>query len=113
MPSTASLPLGMIPDYMSSLPPRVAMLAVANAQVWKQLPLVIFILLAGLQSVPLELYEAAEVDGASNWRKFTNVTLPLLRSPLMVVLILQTMESFRVFDLIWVMTGGGPAPRPL
>ncbi len=101
--------LGIIPAYTSFLRhPAVAMMAVANAQVWKQLPLVIFILLAGLQSVPLELYEAAEVDGATNWRKFTNVTLPLLRSPLMVVLILQTMESLRVFDLIWVMTGGGP-----
>lgn len=101
--------LGVIPQYTSFLRhPAVAMFAVANAQIWKQLPLVIFILLAGLQSVPLELYEAAEVDGASTWRKFTNVTLPLLRSPLMVVLILQTMESLRVFDLIWVMTGGGP-----
>jgi multiple sugar transport system permease protein len=101
--------LGIIHDYTSFLRfPLAAMIAVANAQVWKQLPLVIFILLAGLQSVPLEFYEASEVDGASAWQRFRYITLPLVRAPLMVVLILQTMESLRVFDIIWVMTGGGP-----
>lgn len=101
--------LGIIHDYTSFLRyPAVALLAVANAQIWKQLPLVIFILLAGLQSIPLEYYEASEVDGATAWQRFRFITLPLLRAPLMVVLILQTMESLRVFDIIWVMTGGGP-----
>lgn len=101
--------LGIIHSYVGFLGrPVVAIAAIANAQVWKQLPLVIFILLAGLQSIPLELYEAAEVDGASAWSKFRFITLPLLRPALIVVLVLQTMESLRVFDIIWVMTGGGP-----
>lgn len=101
--------LGFIEEYLSLLSnPLTALGAIINAQVWKQLPLVIFILFAGLQSIPEDVLEAATVDGASPFRKFTAIKLPFLRPSLLVLLILQTMESIRTFDTIWIMTGGGP-----
>ena len=66
--------------------------------------------LAGLQTIPAELYEAAPVDGASAWQRFRAVTLPGLRPTTFLVLVLLTIQSFKVFDLILVMTGGRPGP---
>jgi len=101
--------LGLIEEYLPLLSnPLIAFGAIVNAQVWKQLPLIIFILLAGLKSIPEDILEAATVEGASPFREFTAIMLPWLRPPLLVLLILQTMESIRTFDTIWVMTGGGP-----
>lgn len=101
--------LGLIQEYLSLLSrPVIAMMAIINAQIWKQLPLVVFILFAGLQSIPNEIFEAAIVDGASTIKKFCYITLPYLYPPLTVMLVLQTMESLRTFDTIWIMTGGGP-----
>jgi ABC-type sugar transport system permease subunit len=64
--------------------------------------------LAGLQAIPSELYEAAEVDGASAWQRFWNVTIPSLRPTTFFVVVMLTVSSFKVFDLIVVMTNGGP-----
>lgn len=101
--------LGFIKDYISLLnKPVMAMAAIVNAQIWRQLPFVIFFLFAGLQSIPEELSEAAKVDGASPFRIFFNITLPLLRPTILILLIIETMHSIRTFDTIWVITGGGP-----
>lgn len=86
-----------------------ALISIIVADVWKWTPLCVIILLGGLQSIPRELYEAGRVDGASAWQNFVNITLPLLRFPILVVLVLRTMEAFRIFDIIYVMTKGGPA----
>ncbi len=76
--------------------------------VWKTTPFVALLLMAGLHTIPKELYQAARVDGASPWVTFVRVTLPLLRPLLLVVLIFRTIDAFRVFDTIYVLTGGGP-----
>jgi len=89
--------------------PFLALNMVIIADVWKNTSLVAFFVLAGLQTIPAELYEAARMDGASALRAFWRVTLPLLRPSIAVVLILRTIEAFKVFDIIYVMTGGGPA----
>jgi ABC-type sugar transport system permease subunit len=85
-----------------------AWVPVVLADVWKATPFVALLLLAGLQSIDQSLYEAAAVDGAGWWYQLRRVTLPLLRPALLVALIFRTLDAFRVFDLIYVMTGGGP-----
>lgn len=85
-----------------------ALFAVIFADVWKTAPFVAIILLAGLQNIPGELYEAAAMDGASAWKRFRFVTLPLLMPSIMVALLFRAIQSFGIFDLIFVMTGGGP-----
>ena len=67
------------------------------------------LLFAGLQTIPQSLYEAAEVDGASKTQQFFRITLPLLKSSILVALLFRTLDAFRVFDLIYALTGGGPA----
>jgi len=79
--------------------------------VWRQTPFAALILLAGLQSISTELYEAAKIDGASRLQRFLYLTLPLLRGPILVVLIFRTLGSIRTFDLIFGMTRGGPIDR--
>ncbi len=88
--------------------PGWAMPAVVLVDVWEWTPLVMFIFLAGLKSLPTEPYEAARVDGASRWQSFIYLTLPLLRPTLLVALLLRTMQSFKVFDVIYATTAGGP-----
>lgn len=88
--------------------PLLAWVPVVLADVWKTTPFVALLLLAGLQAIDPELLEAARVDGASAWQRFRHVTLPLLRPALLVALVFRTLDAFRVFDLIYVMTGGGP-----
>lgn len=78
------------------------------ADVWKMTPFVTLLLLAGLQNIDASLYEAARIDGASAWQQFRHVTLPLLAPAILVALIFRTLDAFRVFDLIYVLTGGGP-----
>ncbi len=85
-----------------------AWVPVILADSWKETPFVALLLLAGLQGIDPTLYEAARIDGASRWRQFRYVTLPLLAPAIMVALIFRTMNAFRVFDLIYVLTGGGP-----
>jgi len=86
-----------------------AMFAVIFADVWKTTPYMALLLLAGLQTIPSSLYEAASIDGATKWQQFTKITLPLLKSSILVALLFRTLDAFRVFDLIYVLTGGGPA----
>jgi ABC-type sugar transport system permease subunit len=89
--------------------PFLALNIVILADVWKNTSLVAFFLLAGLTTIPRELYEAARVDGYGPVGAFLHITLPLLRPVIVVVLVLRTIEAFKVFDIIYVMTGGGPA----
>ena len=79
------------------------------ADVWKNTSIVVFFILAGLQTISSDLYESARMDGAGAWAAFWRITLPLLAPSIAVVLILRTIEAFKVFDIIYVMTGGGPA----
>ena len=102
--------LGLLESYRSWLgEPGTAMAALIVADVWKNFPLVALIALAALQAIPRDIRAAAVVDGANVWRRFRHVTLPYLLGPLMVALVLRTIEAFKVFDLIWIMTRGGPA----
>jgi multiple sugar transport system permease protein len=102
--------LGMIDSYRSWLgDPQSALWAVCLADAWKNFPLVALICLAALQSVPSELKAAATIDGAGFWKKFRAVYLPFLAGPLTVAVVLRAIEAFKVFDIIWVMTRGGPA----
>ncbi|HEX5290775.1 MAG TPA: sugar ABC transporter permease [Streptosporangiaceae bacterium] len=78
------------------------------ADSWKNIPFVAIILLAGLQVIPTEVYEAARIDGATGWRAFRRVTLPLLKPALSVALIFRTLQALLVFDVVFIMTGGGP-----
>jgi multiple sugar transport system permease protein len=78
------------------------------ADVWKTTPFVALLLLAGVQNIDKSLYEAAEIDGAGPWRQFVEITLPLLKPALLVTLLFRALDAFRVFDVIYVMTGGGP-----
>ena len=92
-----------------------AWLPLVLADAWKTTPFVAVLLLAGLQTIDRELYEAAAVDGAGGWRQFTAITLPLLAPTLVVAGLFRALDAFRVFDLVYVMTGGGPgtATEPL
>ncbi|MCA0339864.1 MAG: sugar ABC transporter permease, partial [Proteobacteria bacterium] len=76
--------------------------------VWLWTPFVVTCVLAGLQTIPTQLYEAAHVDGAGPWRQFWHITLPGLRSVLVVVILLRGIWMFNKFDLIWLLTKGGP-----
>jgi ABC-type sugar transport system permease subunit len=89
--------------------PFLALNMVVVADVWKNTSLVAFFLLAGLQTIPNDIYEAARVDGAGPIRSFFRITLPLLLPSVALVLVLRTIEAFKVFDIVYVMTGGGPA----
>lgn len=88
--------------------PKLAMASVIIADIWQWTPFVFLILLAGLQAIPQEPYEAALIDGASAWQTFRHVTLPLLKPAILIVLLLRTMDLLRVFDQIFVLTEGGP-----
>lgn len=102
--------LHVIPEYRSWLgTPWMALNMVVVADVWKMTPLAAFFVLAALQTIPRDLYEAAWVDGAGRLRTFFSITLPLLTPTILIILVLRTMEAFKVFDIIYVMTRGGPA----
>jgi multiple sugar transport system permease protein len=85
-----------------------AMASTILADVWKTTPYMALLLLAGLQNISHSLYEAASIDGASKIQTFFKVTLPLLKPSILVALLFRTLDAFRVFDLIYVLTGGGP-----
>ncbi|MGH9969113.1 MAG: carbohydrate ABC transporter permease [Pyrinomonadaceae bacterium] len=88
--------------------PRLAMLSVITVDVWQWTPFMFLILLAGLQAIPQEPYEAALIDGSSAWQTFRHVTLPLLKPAILVALLLRTMDLLRVFDQVFILTEGGP-----
>jgi multiple sugar transport system permease protein len=88
--------------------PSQALSAVITVEIWQQLPVVTFVLAAGIQSLPTDMYKAAAVDGASRWQVFRMITLPLLRPVIIVVLMLRIMDAFKVFDIVFMLTYGGP-----
>jgi ABC-type sugar transport system permease subunit len=85
-----------------------AWLPLILSDAWKTTPFVALLLLAGLQGIDRSLYEAAAMDGAGSRRQFVRITLPLLRPALLVAFLFRTLDAFRVFDVVYVMTGGGP-----
>lgn len=89
--------------------PTTAFTAIVVADVWKTSSFAGLLILAGLQIIPDELYEAARIDGATSWQQFKKITLPLIKPAILVALLFRTMDAFRVFDLVFVMTQGGPA----
>jgi ABC-type sugar transport system permease subunit len=93
-------------DWLSH--PLRAWVPIVLGDVWKTTPFVALLLLAGLQGIDPALYEAARLDGASAWRRLVHITLPLLRPALLVALVFRALDAFRVFDLVFVLTGGGP-----
>ncbi|WP_065375500.1 carbohydrate ABC transporter permease [Ensifer adhaerens] len=108
--NAALLQLGLIDSYRSWLgEPGSALAALIVADCWKNFPLVALIALAALQAVPRDITAASLVDGAGPFNRFRYVIMPYLAGPLLVALVLRTIEAFKVFDIIWVMTRGGPA----
>ena len=102
--------LGLMDNYRSWLgDPQTAMNMIILADVWKTYPLIALMVLAGLQTIPKDLYEAAIMDGAGAWRRFWSITFPGILGALSVALVLRAIEAFKVFDIIYVMTRGGPA----
>jgi multiple sugar transport system permease protein len=99
--------LGAEVNWLGS--PAWALNAAVVMDVWKSTPFVALLLVAGLQGIPRELYQAAALDGASRWTVLRRITLPLLAPVILVALIFRTIDAFRVFDSIFVLTGGGPA----
>ncbi|MGH9882946.1 MAG: carbohydrate ABC transporter permease [Pyrinomonadaceae bacterium] len=93
--------------------PRYAMPAIAIMATWKNVGLYVVLFLVGLQAIPADLYEAAELDGASAWQKFRLITVPMLNPTIMLVLVLSTIGGFSLFIEPYVMTGGGPANSTL
>ena len=89
--------------------PPTALSAIIVADIWKTSSFAALLILAGLQVIPEDLYQAAKVDGAGAWRCFWHITWPLIRPALLVALLFRTIDAFRVFDLAFVMTQGGPA----
>ena len=98
-----SSPRGFLGD------PNTALGAIVVIDTWEWTPLMALILLAGLKSLPHEMMEAAEVDGAGSWPRFWRIILPMLLPSVFLALVLRTMDAFRVFDIVFATTGGGPA----
>ena len=88
--------------------PTLATVAICIAIIWKASSFMALMLLAGLQTIPKSLYEAAEVDGATKWQQFVEITLPMLRPAIFVALIFRTITAIQTFDIPYAMTGGGP-----
>ncbi len=89
--------------------PGTALMAIVVADVWKTSCFAALLILAGLQVIPEELYQAAKVDGAGAWKRFQHITWPLIRPAMLIALLFRSIDAFRVFDLAFVMTQGGPA----
>jgi multiple sugar transport system permease protein len=109
--------LGFVNDFLVQLgaapvpwltQPAMAKLAICITIIWKSSSFMALILLAGLQSIPKSLYEAAEVDGANKWTQFVEITLPMLAPSIFVALIFRTITAIQTFDIPYAMTGGGP-----
>jgi len=102
--------LGLIDRYIPWLIDKTrAMNLVILADIWHAMPFIALIIQAALATLPTEMEEAAAVDGANAWQRFWHIRLPLLRSAILVALIIRTVEAFRAFDIIYVITAGGPA----
>jgi multiple sugar transport system permease protein len=88
--------------------PTLALVSITLVDAWRTIPFMFLVLYAGLEMQPAELYEAAAVDGASRWQSFRHITVPLLTYIMLVALLIRGMDAFREFDIIFVLTGGGP-----
>lgn len=89
----------------------LALPSVIVVEIWMQLPVVAFVLAAGISSLPTDMYKAAAVDGASPWQVFRMITLPLLKPVILVILLLRIMDAFKVFDIVFMLTYGGPGTK--
>jgi multiple sugar transport system permease protein len=108
------LQLGLIKHYVPWLTfPNMAMNLVIVADIWHTMPFVALVLQAALAGLPEDLDEAAAVDGANTWQRFWQIRLPLLRPAILVALIVRTVGAFRVFDIVYIITSGGPAYKTL
>jgi ABC-type sugar transport system permease subunit len=87
--------------------PWAAKFAIVIADIWKTTPFMALLILAGLQLIPGDVYEAAQIDGASKWQTFTKITLPLVKTPLMVAVLFRTLDVLRIYDLPAILTNGG------
>ena len=106
--------LGLLSQKVAFLARHELLLpSIIAVDVWKTTPFMALLLLAGLQMIPEELYEAASIDGASRWQQFWSITLPLLTPALVVALIFRTLDALLVFDVVFVMSGVNPATRTL
>jgi multiple sugar transport system permease protein len=94
------------PAWLSD--PTLALVSITLVDAWRTIPFMFLVLYAGLEVLPAELYEAAAVDGASRWQSFRHVTVPLLTYIMLVALLIRGMDAFREFDIIFVLTAGGP-----
>jgi multiple sugar transport system permease protein len=103
--------VGAPPNFPFLANPATAMASVIMVEVWRGTPFMFIILLAGLQALSQEVLEAASIDGANAWQTLVSVKLPLLKPLILVALSIRGMDAFREFDLIFVMTGGGPGQR--
>lgn len=99
---------GAISDLAVLNNPNTALMGISIASLWKQVPLMTLLLLAGLSNVPEELLEAATVDGANRVQKFFNITIPSMKSVITIAVSMSIIENFKQFPLFWTMTGGGP-----
>ena len=105
------LGLGLVHERVQWLADAdLAMYVLIFAETWKLLPFLCLLMLAGLQGIPVNIYKAARIDGARPWAQFRKITLPNLRGPIMFALIVQSMWSLKVFDTIYVLTGGSGGP---
>ena len=96
---------GVSPAFLA---PQLALFSVIVVDIWQWTPFIMLILIAGLESLPLEPYEAALVDGASRWQIFRSVTLPMLMPAILVAVLIRTIDAMKTFDIVYVLTGGGP-----
>jgi multiple sugar transport system permease protein len=116
-------PLGLVPSVLDKVgvgqdivwlgQRPYALIVMIIADVWKTAPFMALLLLAGLQTIPSELYEAAKVDGATTWQRFRKITLPLLIPSLLVALIFRTLDALRIFDLPFILTKGAQGTNTL
>lgn len=106
--NAALIQLGLIKKNIYWLTADRALNLVALAHVWRQAPLATLLFLAGLQSIPQTLYNAARIDGATPWQQFWHITLPWLKPMLLLALIISTIDAIMAFDLFWILTKGGP-----
>jgi ABC-type sugar transport system permease subunit len=105
--------LGLVDSYIIDWlgDPATALPWMMIVAIFVSLPFTTYVFLAGLQSIPTDIYEAARVDGAGGWRQYRDITLPLLRPALLVASIINMINVFNSFPIIWVMTGGGPGSK--
>jgi len=87
---------------------KLALFSVIITHVWKGLPIVFLVILANLQTIPTILYEAAKIDGANTWQSFRHITIPSIKSGIALIMLLRGVWTFNWFDMVWIMTAGGP-----